>query len=98
MEKIETGEPESTCGTCSYFRAKTSRISGFKYIDGVGECRRRAPRGPLVIGWGHEGESEMAHRAVMTPFPLVPDDDWCGEYDPSDARLQARSREGNGNG
>jgi hypothetical protein len=93
MAEDNGGAARNSCSTCLHFCAQVSRISGLKYIEGVGECRRNAPRGPFVFGWGHQGESELAHRAVVSPFPFVPDDDWCGEYSPSLAMLSARKKE-----
>jgi len=70
------------CGSCRFFAAQISRISALRPIEGVGECRRNAPRGPLTIGWAGEGNPEHEHRAIISSFPLVPDDDWCGEFSP----------------
>lgn len=74
------------CGTCRHFSREVSRVSSLKYVEGIGECRRNAPRGPMTFGWSHPGQDEPAHRAIVSPFPFVPDDDWCGEY----ALLKAR--------
>lgn len=65
------------CANCRYFRSGVSQISPVRYKEGLGECRRNAPRGPVHLTWGHEKE---LHVASMTPFPIVPADDWCGEH------------------
>ena len=70
------------CQTCRFFSATLSDASSLRYRDGIGECRRYAPRGPLTYAWGGQGEPEHQHVAVMSPFPFVPLDDWCGDYQP----------------
>lgn len=70
----------TACTTCRYFRAGVSAISPVRYKDGLGECRRHAPRGPVHMTWSHGGEGKELHVATMTPFPIVPADDWCGEH------------------
>jgi hypothetical protein len=70
------------CKDCRFFAVHLSRVSALKSAAGVGECRRNAPRGPVVIGWSHGGEPVAVHSAVVNPFPFVPDDDWCGEFQP----------------
>lgn len=74
-----------SCGTCRYFAAQLSSISTVRYREGIGECRRHAPRGPLVLAWQHNDHDSgmQQHRPIITPFPLVPVDDWCGEHTPS---------------
>lgn len=69
-----------TCVNCRYYRAGGSSISAMKYLDGVGECRRNAPRGPVQLAWSHG--TEAMHVVTLTPFPPVPHDDWCGEHVP----------------
>lgn len=70
------------CKDCRFFTATLSRISALKPAEGVGECRRNAPRGPVVLGWGVAGKPDDYHSAIMSAFPFVPDDDWCGEFQP----------------
>jgi hypothetical protein len=69
----------TTCATCRYWTDKMSAVSALKPADGVGECRRHAPRGPVSLGWTHTSGDEV-HRAVMSAFPFTPHDDWCGEH------------------
>ena len=66
-----------TCASCRYFRAGVSSVSPARYRDGVGECRRHAPRGPVHLAWSQNDET---HVVTLTPFPIVPADDWCGEH------------------
>lgn len=66
------------CSACAYYRHGVSSISAVRYKDGIGECRRNAPRGPVQLAWSR-GDEET-HIVTMTPFPLVPHDDWCGEF------------------
>lgn len=70
------------CGDCRFYTTTLSRISALRSKEGVGECRRNAPRGPITLGWGGAGEPDTQHSAIMSAFPFVPDDDWCGEYSP----------------
>ncbi len=74
--------PPITCGTCRFFRDGLSMLSSVRYRDGIGECRRHAPRGPLVLAWQHADDSSTRHMPIITPFPVVPADDWCGEHAP----------------
>lgn len=68
------------CSNCRFFSTSISKVSALKYSDGIGECRRNAPRGPVALAWGGAGEPEHQHLAIMSPFPFMPDDDWCGEF------------------
>ena len=69
-----------TCKQCRFYTARLSSISALRPKDGVGECRRNAPRGPVVLGWSVVGKPEDHHSAIMSAFPFVPEDDWCGEF------------------
>lgn len=71
------------CDQCRFYSAQVSKVSALKYVEGVGECRRNAPRGPVALAWGGAVEPEHQHRAVMSPFPFMPADDWCGEFQPA---------------
>jgi len=60
------------CETCRFFSqvAETDGVIHADIIDGLGLCRRYAPR----PGVGEHGELE-------TDFPRVYDTDWCGEWE-----------------
>jgi len=66
------------CEGCAFYRAGVSSLSPVSYKSGLGECRRNAPRGPVQLAWS-KGDDEV-HRVTLSPFPLVPFDDWCGEH------------------
>lgn len=66
------------CRDCKYFSDVLSSISTVKFREGVGECRKNAPRGPFVMAW-MEGDDLKAH-AIFSAFAPVPHDDWCGEF------------------
>lgn len=66
------------CADCKFWCSTLSSLSTVRYREGVGECRRHAPRGPVALAW-MEGE-EIRNQAIMSAFPLVPSDDWCGEF------------------
>ena len=70
------------CGVCKFYSATQSRQSALRPIEGVGECRRHAPRGPVALAWstGTGGGGDF-NSAVMSPFPFVPADDWCGDFE-----------------
>lgn len=70
--------PQEACANCRYWASKQSRLAVLKYPDDVGECRRHAPRGPVVLGaYDPKGKT---HAWLLSPFPVSPDDDWCGEW------------------
>jgi hypothetical protein len=81
-------EMSETCGNCKFFSATMSKRSALRPEEGIGECRRYAPRGPVALGWAHGKEGE-SHAAIMSAFPFVPDDDWCGEFIGSQAYFKA---------
>ena len=70
------------CKNCQYFAATLSRLSALRPQEGVGECRRNAPRGPAVLGWSAPGEPEHNHTAIMSPFHFTSTEDWCGQFQP----------------
>jgi hypothetical protein len=68
------------CGECQYFTTVLSKNSAMRPEDGTGECRRHAPRGPVALGWVQRAKDGEHHAAIISAFPFVPDDDWCGEF------------------
>jgi hypothetical protein len=52
-------------------------------MEGVGECRKNAPRGPVALAW--TDGSDVKNAAIISAFPMVPHDDWCGEFQPKGA-------------
>lgn len=79
--KVDPTRVKKQCGDCLYFTATLSKHSAMKPQPGVGECRRYAPRGPVSLGWAYTGKDAGEHHAaIMSAFPFVPQDDWCGEF------------------
>lgn len=68
-----------SCAICRFWRSKLSSISAVTYKDGLGECRRYAPRGPVNLAWSQSG-TDVTHAVLLAPFPITPFDDWCGEF------------------
>jgi hypothetical protein len=68
-----------TCKECRFFTTQQPRMSPLDLEDGVGFCRRNAPRGPVPIAWIEASKSSDT-RGVILPFPIVSDDCWCGEF------------------
>lgn len=66
------------CEHCKFWSHALSSMSTVKYQPGVGECRRHAPRGPVALAW-MEGV-EIRNQAIMSAFPPMASDDWCGEF------------------
>lgn len=71
------------CEACRYFAAKLSSLTAFKLREGVGECRRYAPRGPVTLGMNAGKADDGLRIAVVSGFAHVPADDWCGEFAPA---------------
>lgn len=67
------------CEDCRFYRHGVSSMSSVRYQEGFGECRKNAPRGPVQLAWSRAG-SDDTHIVTLTPFPIVPHDDWCGEH------------------
>lgn len=68
------------CDECRFYRDGLSSMSSVRYRNGLGECRRNAPRGPVKLAWGRTDNDDL-HVVTLTPFPVVPNDDWCGEFE-----------------
>ena len=83
-EQMTAGD--GRCGSCRFAHINWHKGDKFKlcssYTYEVPEserhatsvqCRRHAPRGPVVIADNHY---------ETTPFPWLDGDDWCGDYQP----------------
>lgn len=70
-----------TCSECRWFASEMSRGSVVRWPNNSGECRRYAPRGPVVMPLNAKG----AALCVISGFAPVPPDDWCGEFEPKEA-------------
>jgi len=70
------------CGECKFWSSALS-IHGLKMSDGFGECRRRAPVGPVHYGVMYSKTKKIA---IVSAFAPTAVDDWCGEFVASDIR------------
>ena len=70
------------CQDCRFWAAALS-VYGLKMVEGFGECRRRAPVGPVNYGISRGKVREVG---IISAFPPTAKDDWCGEFEetPSD--------------
>ncbi len=60
------------CQSCRFYCVEQNR-------EGAGLCRRRPPVVPTRMGDRFSNDSAI--------FPVVFDDDWCGEFEPRTASL-----------
>lgn len=67
----------ANCESCRWWSNRFSSASQFKPVEGWGECRRYAPRGPVELARQAEGGSVTA---VINAFAMTAGDDWCGEH------------------
>jgi hypothetical protein len=65
-----------TCGTCRWFASRLSERAAMSWGEGMGECRRYAPRGPVMVQANAKGQVIQ----IASAFAPVPEDDWCGEW------------------
>lgn len=65
------------CANCRFFDEKPKK-KGWEPYTGV--CRRNAPTAKYVQGMGNED--------LITLWPRVHDEEWCGEYKPGEAVLK----------
>lgn len=72
------------CGNCKWWAATLS-AHGLKMVEGFGECRRRAPVGPVNYG---VKRGEIKETTIISAFPPVAVDDWCGEFEASEKRTE----------
>ena len=68
------------CLGCKWWNKGFSEHAAFECPDGFGECRRNAPRGPWKYAEMRVGEAPVT--AIISAFPAVAEDDWCGEFEP----------------
>lgn len=78
------------CENCRYFTMKLSKHSNVRLPEGMGECRRHAPRGPVNLAWTQDAGDGNAplHAAIISAFAPVPVDDWCAEFSPKTSETQ----------
>ena len=69
------------CERCRHWANAASEDSVVKFGDGVGECRRNAPQGPVVYYQGSRN-SRPKDLQVISGFPNTVKDEWCGEAEP----------------
>ena len=77
VEAMTALDPAHVCETCRFWSAPVSALAVYKYAEGVGECRKHAPRGPVMHAHAKRGRPQWL---VTSPFPVTPKDDWCGEW------------------
>ena len=69
------------CENCRFWATTMSKISDVNYADGVGECRRNAPQGPVMYYQG-SWACRPKDFQVISGFPNTLKDEWCGEAEP----------------
>ena len=66
---------KNSCSQCRFWEQGVSCLSAFMLKEGVGECRKNAPSGPINTSFiGDQA------RVVVNAFPPTAKDDWCGEF------------------
>lgn len=70
------------CGDCRWWNSGFSAWSTLVCPEGFGECRAKAPCGPWHFGTMSGDDSPMM-ASIMNAFPMVAEDDWCGEFQPT---------------
>lgn len=73
-----TDRQDMTCGTCAFYEPPKPRGGT------VGECHRYPPQ-MLARGIGgsfDEGHGSFRVEEADSNWPLVADEDWCGEWRP----------------
>jgi hypothetical protein len=71
------------CSNCRFFVTLVEEVSGRK----VGNCRRRAPS-PYLAGQVLEKSYFDDEFTVSVGWPIVLEDDWCGEHIANVEKLQ----------
>lgn len=80
----------ASCEACRFAKVRWRKGDSFEYFsEGTYEtrqatrfstaieCRRYAPRGPVI---------ETADATGYENFPILSDDEWCGEFEPAPDR------------
>lgn len=83
-ERLEFAQYEDSCGNCRFHR-----LSGDE-----GECRRHAPfasyladRALATMRCDHLNGEESSRVNWSSYWPTTDVEDWCGEYEPTQERL-----------
>lgn len=63
-----------TCETCRFSVSKNA-------FGAFSECRRNSPRPFLERLTLARMECSLVHEAMIATFPLVANDDWCGDWE-----------------
>jgi hypothetical protein len=73
-----------TCKTCRWFlRADKQPRNASVFDEGDGECRIRAPSGGGIVSfYGTQPENAKSMSALIFPWPVVHEADFCGEHQP----------------
>lgn len=70
-----------TCKTCRWWASELAPNAAIRFQDGAGECRRRAPRGPVTY---YQAVKKTLVSSIVSAFPYTLDGDWCGEHQPKE--------------
>lgn len=71
------------CHTCRYWRENMGSDGQNHGWDGMGLCRRHAPRPVVVDGIGENQPGRLSAEEVgdgFTAWPITFGNDWCGEH------------------
>ena len=74
---------DRTCSNCKNWSPGFSKWSALECPEGFGECRAKAPIGPWNYGT-MPSEAGPFSTSLMSAFPMVASDDWCGEHKGAD--------------
>lgn len=72
---------EFQCKGCRFWVSSVDQPRNREpFHEGEGECRRRAPVGGGVTAYFAMGKRANKMIAVMYPWPVSHEGDWCGEF------------------
>ncbi len=74
MERTAKGAAGETCATCRFWRWGAELAAN---VVEVGQCRKHPPR---IMETSMKGDTGLMEVFDATAFPVVADDEWCGEY------------------